>query len=68
MTLNYYVLDKIEKDDFGCTWGYKNGEMLEVFYLSADDTEDELKDQGFAKCDAPNWDETMLIEENSIAQ
>jgi hypothetical protein len=65
--INYYVFDSIKQDDDGTTWGYKNGQMTEVFFLSADDTESELIDKGFAKCDAPDWDETMVVEETAWA-
>jgi len=39
--------------------------MTEVFFLSADDTEEELVTKGFAKCDAPDWNETMVVEETA---
>lgn len=64
-TINYYVFDRIEKDEHGSVWGYRGQDFCEVFYLSADDTEEELAEKGFAKCDAPNWNETMVVEESS---
>lgn len=65
--INYYVFDSIAQDADGTTWGYKNGQMTEVFFLSADDTEAELIEKGFAKCDAPDWSETMVVEETAWA-
>lgn len=65
--INYYVFDSIRRDPDGTTWGYKNGQMTEVFFLSADDTESELIANGFAKCDAPDWNETMVVEETAWA-
>ena len=65
--IKYYVFDSITQDEDGTTWGYRNGQMTEVFFLSADDTDAELIQKGFAKCDAPNWDETMVVEESAWA-
>jgi hypothetical protein len=58
--IEYYIFDKIEATE-GVTIGYLNGKSIEIFYLSADDTEEELVDKGFAKCDAPDWHETMVF-------
>ena len=66
-TINYYVFDSIQQEEGGTTWGYKGDEMVEVFFLSADDTEAELIAGGFAKCDAPDWSETMVVEETAWA-
>lgn len=66
MTINYYVFDKIEQDEDGTLWGYKGEKLCEVFGLSADDTEEELIKNGFAKCDAPGT-ETFVVEESSWA-
>ena len=65
--MNYYIFDSIKRDPDGTAWGYKNGQMTEVFFLSADDTESELEEKGFAKCDAPDWNETMAVEETAWA-
>lgn len=65
--ISYYVFDSITQDADGTTWGHKNGQMTEVFFLSADDTEAELIEKGFAKCDAPDWSETMVVEEAAWA-
>lgn len=65
MTLNYYILEKIEKDpDYGLHYGYLNGKFTEVWGRCEDDTDAYLKENGFALCDAPNWDDTMLIDES----
>jgi hypothetical protein len=61
--MNYYVFDKIKKDEFGCYWGYKGEEFCEVFAFGEDETEQELKEKGFAKCDAPGT-ETFVVEES----
>lgn len=64
--INYYVFDCITQDEDGTTWGHKNGDKTEVFFLSGE-TESLLIQQGFAKCDAPGWPETMLVEESAWA-
>ena len=66
MTINYYEFDRIERDEHGCQWGYIGSNFCEVFDLSADDTEHELVERGFAKCDAPGT-ETFCVEESSYA-
>jgi len=63
-TINYYVFDSITKDDDNQYWGHKNGNIAEVFVLSSED-ESLLNKQGFAKCDAEDWAETMLVEESA---
>lgn len=64
MTIKYYILEKIEKDpDYGLHYGYLNGKFTEVWFKSSDDTDTDLNNNGFALCDAPNWDETMIIDE-----
>lgn len=60
--MNYYTFDRIEKDG-GCHWGYRGDDFCEVFDFSSDDTEEQLEKDGFAKCDAPDWDRTMVVEE-----
>jgi hypothetical protein len=65
-TINYYVFDSIAKDYDNQYWGHKNGNIAEVFVLSSED-ESLLIQQGFAKCDAPDWPETMLVEESAWA-
>ena len=63
--MNYFVLDKIEKDpDSNCYWGFLNGEKAEVFPLLFDYTEEELVKEGWAKCDAPNMSATFLVAES----
>ncbi|MEL7494170.1 MAG: hypothetical protein AAGJ95_09440 [Cyanobacteria bacterium J06554_11] len=62
--INYYVFDRIEKDDLGCYWGHKGESFCEVFPLSTEDTEDDLIVSGYAKCDAPGT-ATFLVEESS---
>ena len=64
MDTNYYIFDRIEKDESGSTFGHKGNDYCEVFPLSADDTEQELAANGFAKCDAPG-SETMVVEETA---
>jgi hypothetical protein len=64
MTINYYVFDRIDKDELGCFWGYKGDDFCEVFPLSSEDNEEELVKNGFAKCDAPET-ETFIVEESS---
>jgi hypothetical protein len=61
--INYYVFDKIVKDDLGCYWGHKDYDFCEVYPLSSEDTEDELIEAGYAKCDAPGT-ETFVVLEN----
>ena len=63
MTVNYYVFDRIEKDDQGYL-GYLGDNSCEVFSLEGDDTE--LIEAGFAKCDAPDT-ETFCVEETAWA-
>lgn len=71
-TINYYIFDRIERDELGCHWGYKSDKFCEVFPMSGDDTEADLIKNGFAKCDAPDSDslpsptETFCVEESSI--
>lgn len=62
--INYYVFDRIESDEIGCTWGYKGSDFCEVFPISSDETEQELAEKGFAKCDAPG-SETFCVEETA---
>ena len=64
--INYYVFEKIERDEDGCHWGFIGDKFCEVFLLSADDTEADLIEKGFAKCDAPDSKETFCVEESSI--
>ena len=64
MAINYYVFDSITKDGDNQYWGHKNEQSCEVFVLSGED-ESLLNQQGFAKCDAENWSETMLVEESA---
>jgi|SanBayMetagenome_1026888.scaffolds.fasta_scaffold00351_1 hypothetical protein len=64
--INYYIFDRIEKDELGCHWGYKGNKFCEVFPVSADDTEAELIQNGFAKCDAPDSTETFCTEESNV--
>ena len=61
-SINYYVFDRIETDDLGCYWGYRGSKMCEVFPLSSEDTEAELVQSGYAKCDAPGT-ETYVVSE-----
>jgi len=60
--INYYVFDRIERDDLGCHWGYKGNSFCEVFLLSSEGSEAELIEQGYAKCDAPGT-ETFVVKE-----
>lgn len=62
--INYYVFDRIEADDLGCHWGHKGDDFCEVFPITEDDTEAELEEKGFAKCDAPGT-ETFCVEETA---
>ena len=66
VTMNYYVFPKIERDEDGTAWAYDNQDRIicEVFDFSADDTEEQLIREGFAKCDAPGT-ETFLVEETA---
>ena len=64
--INYYVFDFITQDEDGTFWGRRKNQQVEVFPLSADDTEEELIQKGFAKCDALNWDETMVVKESAL--
>lgn len=65
--MDYYVLDRIEKEEgFPNCWGYLGDKMFEVFWLAADDTESELEENGFVKCDASNWSETMVTEASNF--
>jgi hypothetical protein len=65
--MDYYTLDRIEKEDnFPNCWGYVGDKLFEVFYISADDTESELEEQGFVYCQATNWSETMVTEKSNF--
>lgn len=61
-TINYYILDEIVETDDEIK-GYKNGKEVNLFQVE-EETESELIEQGFAKCDAPNT-QTYLIEETA---
>ena len=66
LEINYYIFDKIEKDEDGLHWGHIGDKFCEVFHSSEDrDTDEELIAKGFAKCDAPG-SETFLVSETSI--
>lgn len=65
MDINYYRFDRIEKDGLGCHWGHRGNDFCEVFPLSSEDTEHELMQAGYAKCDAPGT-ETFVVEESSV--
>jgi hypothetical protein len=65
MSINYYIFDKIQRDEDGTTWGFKDGKMCEIFGMDDDSTEDQLTQNGFAKCDAPGT-ETFIVEESNI--
>lgn len=58
--ISYYEFEKIKRDELGCYWGYVGDKFCEVFVLSEGETEQELKEQGYAKCDAPGT-ETFLV-------
>jgi hypothetical protein len=64
MEINYYIFDKIEGDGQTYT-GYLGNNSCEVFPLSSQDTEKELEENGFAKCDAPGGTETFVVEESA---
>lgn len=78
MEINYYVLDEIKSDGIGGYDGYLNGYKFEVFPCSEsdfdggdfndNDFEIQLTEGGFVKCDAPNFDETMLVAEYDIKE
>ena len=63
--INYYVFDSITKDDDNQYWGHLNGQSVEVYPTDAD-TDAELFEKGFAKCDAPGT-ETFVVEETAWA-
>jgi hypothetical protein len=66
--MNYYILDSITQDEDGISvTGHLKGKSVEIFYLPADDTDYELTKNGFVKCDASNWTETMVIEETAYS-
>lgn len=65
-TINYYVFDRIEKEDLGNYWGYKGDKFCEVFPLTCEDDDQELIQAGYAKCDAPGT-ETFIVEESAWA-
>jgi hypothetical protein len=65
-TINYYVFDRIVDEGIGCYWGYKGDSFCEVFPLSAEDSEEELIAEGYAKCDAPGT-ETFIVSEADYA-
>ena len=68
--LNCYVIDKIERDeDFPqqMVWGYWGEERFEVFFYCGDESDEELAENGFCLCEAPNWNETMLTEETNFS-
>jgi hypothetical protein len=55
MAVNYYTFDEISKD-------------VEVYPLDGDETDEEIKAVGFAKCDAPKgYTETFVVEETAWA-
>lgn len=65
--INYYIFDRIKQDEDGLWWGYLGGKFCEIFHSSEDgDTELELIEKGFAKCDAPGT-ETFLVSENDVS-
>jgi hypothetical protein len=65
--INYYVFDSITKDDDNQYWGHLNGQSAEV-YPTDSDTDAELIEKGFAKCDAPEgYTETFVVEETAWA-
>lgn len=60
--IDYYIFDKIEKDG-SSYWGKWNGCTVEVY--PCDGTPEwELIEDGFVKCDAPGWNETMLVKKS----
>jgi hypothetical protein len=64
-SIKYYIFDRIEKDEYGLHQGWIGSEYCEVFDYSDDDTDEYLWKEGFAKCDAPEWDRTMVVEESA---
>lgn len=66
--VNYYVFDEITKDSGNQYWGHLNGKTVEVYPLDEDETDEEIKAVGFAKCDAPKgYTETFVVEETAWA-
>jgi hypothetical protein len=64
--ISYYVFDSITKDDDNQYWGHLGSQSVEVY--PADDTDAELIEKGFAKCDAPEgYTETFVVEETAWA-
>ena len=69
--MNYYIFDSIQQAPTGQYFGYKGNDFCEVYpwdslFDAGDDEETielELLFEGLAKCDAPDWSETMLVEE-----
>jgi len=62
--VNYYVFDSIEKNG-NQYFGKKGSDSVEVYPL-AGETDAELVEGGFAKCDAEGT-ETFVVEETSWA-
>jgi hypothetical protein len=62
-TIKYYVFDSIVCVD-GEYRGYRNGQYVEVLPLESTDTESELIETGWAKCDAEGT-ETFIVEETA---
>ena len=63
MEINYYIFDSIQHDGQSYI-GHLGGNSCEVFPCSSKDSEKDLIDQGFAKCDAPGT-ETFVVEESA---
>ena len=64
--MDYYILDSITCEYPNTYWGEKNGKRFECFNLSVDDTEEDLKERGFVKVDAPNFDCTLITEAGNL--
>lgn len=64
-TISYYEFDSITRDEDNQYWGHLNGQSVEV-YPTDSDSEEDLIEKGFAKCDAPGT-ETFVVEETAWA-
>jgi hypothetical protein len=51
--MQYVTFDRIEVDTDGTTTGFINDKSCEIYSMPANETESELEQQGYAKCDAP---------------
>lgn len=65
--INYYIFDRIERDEDGLYRAYLGNKFCEVFPIMDEDSEQTLIAKGFAKCDAPGT-ETFVVEESNVRE